>query len=190
MKSQGFSLIESVVVLALILLLAAVAAPSIKAYSVEASLLGAGRAFKFEFLKARSMAIKQGVYTAIRFFETDDGAFYSVYADTNGNGVLTAEILSGVDRLVAGPFPLEAGIAGVRVGINPGVPAIPPDSGTISGDAIRFGRGNLLSFAPIGTASPGTFYLAGEGVQAAVRVTPSTARVRLMTCRGKKWIER
>ena len=190
MKSQGFSLIESVVALALILLLASVAAPSIKAYSVEASLLGAGRAFKAEFLKARSMATKQGVYTAIRFEQSGDRAVYSIYADTNGNGVRTVEILSGIDRRVAGPFPLEAGVAGVRVGINPGVPAIPPDSGMLSGDAIRFGRGDLLSFAPIGTASPGTFYLAGEGVQAAVRVTPSTGRVRLLTCRGKAWTER
>ena len=74
--------------------------------------------------------------------------------------------------------------------INPGVPAIPPDTGFLSGDPIQFGSSDLLSFSPIGTATAGTFYLAGEGAQAAVRVTPGSARVRLMICRGKTWVER
>jgi hypothetical protein len=79
----------------------------------------------------------------------------------------------------------------VRVGINEGVPAPPPDSGILdTEDPIRFGRSNILSFSPLGTATPGTFYLAGEGVQAAVRVTGPSARVRLLVCRGKRWVER
>jgi hypothetical protein len=48
----------------------------------------------------------------------------------------------------------------------------------------------MLSFSPLGTATPGTFYLAGGHAQAAVRVTPGTSRVRLMVCRGGRWIER
>ena len=35
----------------------------------------------------------------------------------------------GIDRRVAGPFFLDAQAPGVRVGINPGTPAIPPDQG-------------------------------------------------------------
>ena len=38
-------------------------------------------------------------------------------------------------------------------------------------DPIRFGPSNMLSFSPLGTATPGTFYLAGETLQAGVRVT-------------------
>jgi hypothetical protein len=48
----------------------------------------------------------------------------------------------------------------------------------------------MLSFSPMGTATPGTFYLAGESAQAAVRVTPGTARVRILFCRGRRWVER
>jgi hypothetical protein len=49
----------------------------------------------------------------------------------------------------------------------------------------------MLSFSPLGTATPGTFYLAGEARQAAVRVTPGTARVRLLVwSRGRRWTER
>ncbi len=48
----------------------------------------------------------------------------------------------------------------------------------------------MLSFSPMGTATPGTFYLAGSFAQAAVRVTPNSARVRVMFCRGRRWVER
>ena len=49
----------------------------------------------------------------------------------------------------------------------------------------------MISFSPIGGATPGTFYLAGEGgLQAAVRVNGMTGRVRLMVWRGGVWRER
>jgi hypothetical protein len=190
MKQHGLTLIETAVVVFLLLAFTASAAPALKAYAVEASLLAAGQTFRGEFRKARSMAIKQGVYTAIRFERDGERPSYGVYADGNGNGVRSDEIRRGLDRRVAGPFPLQAGSPGVRVAINPGVPAVPPDEGLLTGDPIRFGPSDLLSFSPLGTATPGTFYLAGEGVQAAVRVSPGSARMRILTCRGKAWVER
>jgi len=191
MNERGYTLLEMSIVMAIIVILAAVAIPNIKAYSVEAHLLGAGRQFKWEFLKARSIAVKRGVNTAIRFERTDDDVFYSLYSDENHNGVRTVDIEAGIDVRIAGPLPLTGGAPGVRVGINPGVPALPPERGTLDpGDPIRFGRSDMLSFTPLGTATPGTFYLAGEITQAAVRVTPGSARVRLMICRGSRWVER
>ena len=60
----------------------------------------------------------------------------------------------------------------MRVGINPGVPAHPARDGLAGPDRSHpFGASNMLSFSPLGTATPGTFYLAGETRQAAVRVT-------------------
>jgi prepilin-type N-terminal cleavage/methylation domain-containing protein len=191
MKQRGFSLLEMLVVVAVILVMAAVAVPTLKAYSEEAHLLGAGRQFRGEFRLARSVAARSGVQTAIRFEQQADGTYFSVYMDGNYNGVLAAEILRGVDRRISGPLRLDAGAPGVRVGINPGTPAIPPERGRLDpADPIRFGRSNMLSFSPLGTATPGTFYLAGANAQAAVRVTPGSARVRLMVCRGKSWGER
>jgi hypothetical protein len=78
----------------------------------------------------------------------------------------------------------------VRVGFVPGVRAIPPDTGFLEGDPIQFGSSDILSFSPLGTATPGTFYLAGEGIQGAVRVSPGSARVRLLLTRGATWVER
>lgn len=191
MRSNGFSLVEMLMVVVILMLAFAMAAPSLKAYSVDAQLLGAGRQFKQQFLKARSIAVRSGAQTAIRFEAGADGAtYYSLYSDGNWNGVLSAEIASGDDPRIAGPFLLTDGAPDVRVAINPGVPAIPPDRGTLSGEPIRFGRSRMLSFSPTGTASPGTFYLAGVGQQAAVRVSPGSARVSLLTCRGSAWRER
>jgi prepilin-type N-terminal cleavage/methylation domain-containing protein len=191
MLERGFSLVEMIVVVAILMVGTAIAAPMLRAYSVEAQLIGVGKKFKMSFLRARSIAAKRNTYTAIRFDQRPDGVYYSLYVDGNINGVDAADIAKGIDSLIEGPFLLTTGAPDVRVAVDPGTPAIPPDSGFLSiGDAIRFGRSDTLSFSPLGTATPGTFYLAGVGAQAAVRVTPATARVRIMVCRGGRWSER
>ncbi len=190
MREHGHTLIEMLMVIAIVMIMASVAIPYLKAYSVQAHILGAGRMFKGEFLRARSIAVKGSAQTAIRFETRPDGAYYATYVDGNRNGVLSADIRAGVDRMIAGPFRLDGKAPGVRVGILPNIPALPPDTGTLDpADPIRFGTSNMLSFSPLGTATPGTFYLAGEGVQGAVRVTGGSARVRLMICRGTRWTE-
>jgi type II secretory pathway pseudopilin PulG len=191
MRERGLSLVELLVVLAILMVLMTVGAPTLKAYSVHSQLQGAARKFQGEFRKARSIAVRSGRQTAIRFESGPDGPLYSVYADSNGNGVLSAEITLGSDPRVAGPFALSGGAPDVTVAILPDTPAIPPDRGTLdTADPIRFGRSNMLSFSPDGGATPGTFYLATRYEQGAVRVTPATARVSFWTCRGGAWSER
>jgi prepilin-type N-terminal cleavage/methylation domain-containing protein len=191
MCERGFSLVEALVVVAIVLVMAATAFPVFRAHFADAHLVGAGQQFKVQFRLARSSAVRAGVYTAIRFERREDGSvWYTVYQDGDGDGVRSADISKGVDRLVSGPFPLTGGAPSVRVGINPGIPALPPERGFLSGDPVRFGSSDILSFSPFGTATPGTFYLAGDGGQAAVRVTGGSARVRLMVWRGGGWRER
>lgn len=188
---RGRTLIELIVVLGIVSVLAVFTFRQVRAYAVDAHLVGAGNVFKGEFRKARSMATRANVYTAIRFEDKAAIPRYSVYLDGNFNGVRKEDIAKGVDRRVAGPFFLDAQAPGVRVGINPGTPAIPPDKGILDvNDPIKFGPSDMLSFSPFGTATPGTFYLAGEVSQAAVRVSPGSARVRLLVCRNGKWLER
>lgn len=191
MRDRGFSLVEALVAVFIVLVMAAVAFPAFRAHFAEVHIVGAGQQFKSQFRLAWSMAVRSGVYTAIRFERRDDDTvWYAVYRDGDDDGVRSADIRSGTDRLVSGPFPLSGGAPGVRVGINPGVPALPPERGTLSGDPVRFGVSDILSFSPIGTATPGTFYLAGDSSQAAVRVTGGSARVRLMVWRSGRWRER
>jgi Type II transport protein GspH len=190
-RERGFSLVELLCVLGGIVVMAGVSVPYVRAYAVEAHLLGAGRMFAGEFRQARSIAIRRNTYTAIRFEQVDGIDYYATYVDGNSNGVRSVDIASGVDALISGPRRLDGKATGVRVGINPGVPAPPPDTGLLDpSDPIRFGSSNMLSFSPLGTATPGTFYLAGETLQAGVRVTGGSSRVRLMICRGTRWSER
>jgi prepilin-type N-terminal cleavage/methylation domain-containing protein len=191
MSDRGHTLAELLIVLAILAVMGAVAMPHVQAYAVEAHLLGASDVFKGEFRKARSIAVARGVQTALRFETGPDGTYLSTYVDGNFNGVLASDIRRGVDVRIAGPRLLTTGASDVRVGINPNVPAIPPDSGILDpADPIRFGTGNMLSFSPFGTATPGTFYLASPHRQAAVRVTAGSSRVRVLVCRGGRWGDR
>jgi hypothetical protein len=142
MNESGRTLVEMVVAAGIASVLAVFTLRQVRAASVDSHLLGAGYVFKGEFRKARSMAARNSVYTAIRFEEKAAIPKYSVYIDGNLNGVRKEDIAKGIDRRVAGPFFLDAQAPGVRVGINPGTPAIPPTGGsstcrTPSGSAAR-----------------------------------------------------
>jgi len=187
--SAGFSLLELLVVLGGSLIMAAVALPNLVEFRREYALLGAAQSFKAEFMRARSVATKKNTQTAIRF-ETDPSGvpMYSTYIDGNFNGVRSSEIAVGIDVRIAGPFRLDAGQTGVEVGVLPGAPA--PDGGVLGSEPIRFGNSRMVSFSPLGTGTPGTFYLRTSKTMAGVRVTGGSARVRIMLLRGRRWIDR
>ncbi len=185
----GYSLLELLAALAIVLLMGSIALPNIVGYRQEIALLGAAQSFKVQFMKARSIATTRNTQTAIRF-ETDASGYtsYSTYIDGNFNGVLSVDIDTGTDRRIAGPFRLEAGQAGVMVGVLPDAPS--PDGGRLGSEPIRFGNSRMVSFSPIGTGTPGTFYLRTQSSMAGVRVTGGSARVRIMILRGTRWIDR
>jgi type II secretory pathway pseudopilin PulG len=190
-RQTGRSALELLFAVAILVSLLALGLPGLRAYSSEAHILGAAEVFKQEFRKARSIATTSNRQTAIRFEVTADGSFVSVYQDGNNNGVLSADIQRGVDKRLAGPRLLTPGAPNLRIAILPGTPAPPPDSGLLdTRDPIRFGRSEMVSFTPLGGATPGTFYLAGDGVQAAIRVNGETGRIRLLIFRTGKWRER
>ena len=187
--ARGYSLLEMLVALGIILVMGSVALPNINGYRQEAALVGAAWNFRSEFMKARSIAIKKNTQTAIRFEKGDAGlVMYATYVDGNLNGVTAADIARGLDARISGPFRLDAGQAGVSVGVLPNVAS--PDGGPLGSEPIRFGSGRMVSFSPLGTGTPGTFYLCTRSSMAGVRVTPGSARVRIMILRGKRWIDR
>lgn len=191
MRQAGHTLIELLFAIAILTLFLALGLPGLRAYSSEAQILGAAEVFKQEFRKARSIAATTNRQTAIRFEETAAGPCISVYQDGNHNGVRSTDIERGIDTRISGPRRLDSGAASVRIAIHPGTPAPPPERGLLdTSDPIRFGRSEMLSFTPLGGATPGTFYLAGDAVQAAIRVTGETSRIRLLIYRTRKWRER
>jgi len=185
----GYTLIESLAVLGIAVVMASVALPSIAAYRRESALLGIARNFRGSFMKARSIAIMKNTQTAIRF-ETDRSGttFYSTYIDGNSNGVLATDIRSGMDPRIDGPYALDPGPGPVQVGVLPG--AVAPDGKPLGTEPIRFGSARMVSFSPVGTGTPGTFYLRTGSSMVGVRVTGGSARLRIMILRGKRWIDR
>src|SRR5688572_12349312 len=111
MNERGYTLVEMLIVIAILLLGAAVFLPHVNAYAREAELLGAGQVFKGEFRRARSIAVARGTQTALRFETEADGVYLGTYVDGNFNGVLAADIRRGLDTRIGRPVPLATGSA-------------------------------------------------------------------------------
>jgi hypothetical protein len=118
-------------------------------------------------------------------FAPDAGVWsWLAVEDGNGNGLRTAEVRTGTDRARDLRRRLGRDVDGVEFGIPPGgpFPEAPPGTGTIGSgeDPVRFGRSDLVSFSPDGSASSGTLYVTDgmDGLFAVVLFGP-TARVRV-----------
>ena len=73
---RGYSLAEMMVALGIVAILGTLGLSGLRNYFEDCKLLGAARVFHGCFLRARSIATKTSVYTAIRFEVRDDGIYY------------------------------------------------------------------------------------------------------------------
>ncbi|MGH9254410.1 MAG: GspH/FimT family pseudopilin [Vicinamibacterales bacterium] len=131
---------------------------------------------------ARSYAVTRAAHVALRFRGDSSDIVFQMFLDDNHNGVRTLDIASQVDRPIGAPARLSDLFPGVIIGIS-------TDLGT---DPVRIGSTDLLSFTPLGTATPGTIYVRGrDGLQLAVRVTGATGRTRVLhyVSRTRQWVE-
>jgi type II secretory pathway pseudopilin PulG len=176
---HGASLVEIVMALAVVVLLAGLTAP-VTAHVVDASRARHAAGFLASRLRlARQLAIQRSASTAIVFDETGGGWTYRVCVDGNGNGLRRTEVTTGVDSCPEGPYDPRQMFSGTAIAIDPSLPA--PDGGPGSNDPVRFGRGEMASFSPDGTASAGTVYVRSRGGrQYAIRVGNVTGRTRLL----------
>ena len=89
---------------------------------------------------------------------------------------------------------LERQVPDVRLGLPPGgpYPEAPPGTGRLvaGDDPVRFGRSDLVSFSPVGSASSGTLYVTDgrDGLFAIVLYGP-TSRLRVWRFRPleRRW---
>jgi len=119
--------------------------------------------------------------TAVRFVAAGPTYEYFTIVDGNRNGIRVADMQAGVDRTVHHTERLADRFAGVDFGALPGLPSVDP-SGTAPGaDPIRLGTGDMLTFTPLGSSSPGSLYIRGRGhVQYVVRMFAETGRIRIL----------
>jgi Tfp pilus assembly protein FimT len=132
--------------------------------------------------RAQLEALRRGTSVAVRLAVESEDTRWQLFADGNGNGVTTREIGSGIDPPVAPQERLSNHVRGVSLRLNQTVPTVDGREYLSAGDdALRIGSTSLLSFAPEGTATSGTLYVAAtRGPQLAVRVLGTTGRLRVL----------
>lgn len=143
---------------------------------------GAARYLASRVALARGQAAMRSTNVALRFEQTTDGVAFGVFVDGNGNGVRSRDIRSRVDLPMDPPMRLADLFPGVEI-------AVSEEAG--SGDPVRIGSSRLLSFSPLGSATPGTIYVRGrDGSQLAVRVFGATGRTRVLRYvpQTRRWI--
>jgi len=180
--ARGFSVVEALAGVAILGVLLLFSVPLVAATVARERLHAVSLETALTFRGLRQRAVTEARSYGLRFIPSGGGWSHSLYRDGNGNGIRTADILSGKDTLVKGPEDPSTRFEGIRIGLplKP-VPQIPPGSGPISlpGDPVKFGNTNLVSFSPSGSVSGGTLYLTDGTRVGAVVVFGPTGRIRL-----------
>jgi prepilin-type N-terminal cleavage/methylation domain-containing protein len=189
--ASGFTLLELLFVVAIAGTLTAIAVP----YSLRAlddfHTRSAARHLAQRIGTARFDAIRRATTHGVRFTAGTPDYTLTTVVDGNRNGLRTAELASGVDRVLSEPERIDTHFAGVSFGLHEGVPdADGHAAGSL--DGVRIGASRLLSVNADGTATSGTLYLRGRGrSQYAVRILGVTGRVRILKFEAARriWID-
>jgi len=192
---RGITLPELVVSLALTGMITSTALPALSNILKKTSIDGATTDVALVFNLARHRAILSGRDTGVKWYAKNGDVVLTLYEDGNGNGVTTADIRKGVDRLVAGPYWMKGKYPHITFSFLPDFKGLDPSGNPIGNlsDPIRFGRGDICTFAPDGQASPGSVYLSnGVDRQSVVRVSPANGRIQIFDFEPKKrkWVRR
>ncbi|MHB8907504.1 MAG: GspH/FimT family pseudopilin [Syntrophales bacterium] len=85
LKKNGFSLLELMIVIALMGIISAIAAPKLADYMAERRLRGAARMVMSDLMMARQRAVSQNNPFRVTF--NGDHRTYTILDDDNGNGI-------------------------------------------------------------------------------------------------------
>jgi hypothetical protein len=188
---RGFTVIETLFVVALAVTLVGIAVPATLGGLEETRTRTAARYVAARIRLARAMAATRSRTIGLRFERVGDEYVFGVYEDGDRDGIRTADIDRGVDRLLEPAERLTESFPGVRFGFLEGVPAMGEDAG--DGDPIRAGASGILTLSPGGTATSATLYICGRTrSQYAVRVLGTTGRTRVFQFdrATSTWIEK
>ena len=190
-ETAGWSIVELILAIGVSLVLLGLGAAVLTPIAAQARATGAAHYVAAALRHERLAAVASGRSAGFRFERVDGEVVMQAVTDGNGNGLRSAEIDAGVDRRRGARSRLRDRFSGARFGIVTDVPAIDGGAGLAAGaDPIRLGS-PLLAFAPTGTATSGTLYIAsGDGRMFAVRILGPTGRVRVFELdRGsRRWV--
>jgi prepilin-type N-terminal cleavage/methylation domain-containing protein len=179
---EGFSLPELLLALALLGLLITATTPALGAALQRSRAQAAAREMTFTMARLRGEAIAAHHAVGLRIVTAGGTIRFTPYADGDGDGVLTADILAGIDPPLGPARDLPSRYEGVDFGLlDVAVPAIPPGGAPLlpGSDPVRFGASDIITFTPSGTASSGTVYVTdGRDTIFAVVLYGRTGRIR------------
>jgi type II secretory pathway pseudopilin PulG len=179
--ARGYSAIELVFTMGIAVTVGGVAIPQMLVSVDEVRTAGAARYIAGQLQHARMQAAARSAEVALRFSLDARGYTFAVYVDGNRNGVLAADISSGIDRQVGAPDRLPEKFTGVDIGVLPGLPAVESGSAPPGVDPLKLGASNSASFSPLGTSSSGSVYVKGRGrTQYVVRLYGETGKTRIL----------
>ncbi len=192
---RGWSLVEVVVAVALLIIILAVTLPGLTEARRAAALSGASRRLQGLLFRCRAVAILNAQACALVFERRDDGTWRCFIAqDGDGDGIRRRDINRLVDPIVSEVVFFETGEAGLGILKGEFVPD-PSGRGRLRGnldDPVRAGRGDIITFTPRGTATPASIYLTDHHARMRVlRVYGGTGRVisRVWRSGWPKWRE-
>ncbi|HEY7699147.1 MAG TPA: type II secretion system protein [Vicinamibacteria bacterium] len=179
---SGRGLLELLVAVTLIVLTAAAAIPRAQSMVHESRLRGAAFYLRGLLRQVRANAAAHARYEGLVFGDLNGSPAFSIHVDGNSNGIRRADIDRGIDPRVREPYRLGDTFPGIHYGSLPTGAPVPFFRG------LQIGRGNIVSFSPLGSSTSGTLYLTNDyGLVYAVVILGATGRVRVARYRGGKW---
>ena len=186
-SEQGMTLPEILVVIVVLGALSVMVVGAVNRIIDQASCSSLVQTFRGLVAECSTRAVIEGRHVAVVFGNDEHGATAQLFADGDGDGVLRADIAGGVDRPLGSKIYLKMERA--YVGIPQGA-TVDPEGNPLSGqDPVRFGRGDILSFGPLATATPGSLYLRDQDGKEgwAFRVAGIDGRVRVYRFFQGRW---
>lgn len=184
---RGTTLAEAVVVIALLGLMVAFVAPCFSQARRSWAMTTSVRRIWTLAARARTCASAEGRSISLVMERNTTGWECYLARDRDHDGVNQRDLERGRDEILGRIVELCDGP--VRVGFLEGF-RIPDPGGrgwldTASGDPVRAGRGDIITFTSFGTATPASIYLTDDRARMRViRVYGASARVRVLEWRN------
>ena len=188
-KRSGYTLIELLLVVAIIGMIAAISLPNFHRMRNRMALRAAVGELRSTFHLVRMRALTRGKYTGLKFEELAGQWHFTTYEDGDGDGVRNDDIKKGTDKRLTTPSVVFPQARNVTIGLLD-VPVKDADGDPVK-SAVTFNNSTICSFSPIGESTPGTIYITnGYGDLWCVRVYGASAKIRTLRYepRTKKWI--